>query len=247
MKPRIGLSPTPATLDDRLVEAVNRSYVDAVLRAGGLPLVLPVLDPADAEEVLQTFDGLLLTGGGDIEPLRYGGAAIPEVREVDTGRDAFEFALVKAAAAAGIPVLGVCRGAQVLNVAMGGTLVQHLPDVSDQQHCVRDRFAEPVHDVRIEAGTRVAGIVGVDRLPVNSLHHQAVDALGAGLRAVAWAEDGVVEAIESIWPRMLGVQWHPELLPGRRGHDGLVGWLVAEADVAVATVEPAGTVVDAVA
>ncbi len=130
---------------------------------------------------------------------------------------------------------------------MGGTLVQHLPDVTDLAHCVRDRFAEPVHDVGIEAGTRLAGIAGVDRLPVNSLHHQAVDTPGAGLRAVAWAEDGVVEAIESIWPRMIGVQWHPELLPGRQGHDDLFRWLVAEADVPVVTAVPPDAVADAVA
>src|SRR5919197_3386341 len=184
MKPRIGLSPTPATHEDRLVEQVNRSYVDAVVRAGGLPLILPVLDPADAEQVLQTVDGLLLTGGGDVEPLYYGAAAVPEVHGVDAGRDAFELALVPAAAAPGVPVLGICRGAQVINVAMGGTLAQHLPDVSDQAHCLRDRSGEPVHDVRIEPGTRLAGIAGADRLPVNSLHHQAVDTLGAGLRAV---------------------------------------------------------------
>jgi putative glutamine amidotransferase len=247
MKPRIGLSPTSATYEDRLVEQVNRAYVDAVVRAGGLPFILPVLDPGDAEEALQTLDGLLLTGGGDVEPLRYGAAAVPEVHGVDTDRDAFEFALVTTAAAAGIPVLGICRGAQILNVALGGTLVQHLPDMTDRQHCLRDRFAEPVHEVEIETGTRLAGIVGLDRLPVNSLHHQAVDTLGAGLRAVAWAEDGVVEAIESIWPRMMGVQWHPELLSGRRAHDGLFRWLVAEADAAVATVPSAAAVADAVA
>jgi putative glutamine amidotransferase len=247
MKPLIGLSPTPATHENRLIEHVNRSYVDAVLRAGGIPLMLPVLDPADAAEVLGTLDGLILTGGDDVDPLRYGAAAVAEVRGVDAGRDAFELALVAAAAAAGIPVLGVCRGTQILNVAMGGTLVQHLPDVTDQPHCVRDRFAEPVHEVGIQAASRLAGIVGIDRLPVNSLHHQAVDALGAGLRAVAWAEDGVVEAIESIWPRMLGVQWHPELFPCHPGHDDLFRWLVAEADVAVATVQPVGAVADAVA
>jgi putative glutamine amidotransferase len=239
MKPRIGLSPTPATHEDRLVDQVNRSYVDAVVRAGGLPLILPVLDPADADQVLQTVDGLLLTGGGDVEPLHYGATAVPEVHGIDPGRDAFELALVPAAAAAGIPVLGICRGAQVLNVAMGGTLVQHLPDVSDRPHCLRDRSGEPVHDVGIEAGTRLAGLAGVDRLPVNSLHHQAVDTLGSGLRAVAWADDGVVEAIEGVWSRMLGVQWHPELLPGHPAHDGLFRWLVAEADVAVAAIAPA--------
>ena len=247
MKPRIGLSPTPATHEDRLVEQVNRSYVDAVVRAGGLPLILPVLDPADAEQVLQTIDGLLLTGGGDVEPLYYGAAAVPEVHGIDAGRDAFELALVPAAAAAGIPVLGICRGAQVINVAMGGTLVQHLPDVSDQAHCVRDRSGEPVHGVGIEPGTRLAGIVGADPLPVNSLHHQAVDTLGSGLRAVAWAQDGTVEAIESVWPRMIGVQWHPELLPGHAGHDGLFRWLVAEADVAVAAIAPAVVSAEAVA
>ena len=242
MKPRIGLTPTPAVYDDRLVEEINRAYVDSVVRAGGLPFVLPVLEPADAELALLSLDGLLLTGGGDVAPARYGAMAVPEVYGVEPGRDAWEVALVAAAAAAGLPLLGICRGAQLLNVARGGTLVQHLPAVSDLPHRDKDRFDEPVHRVRLADGTMLATIVGSDELDVNSLHHQAVEVTGRGLRAVAWADDGVVEAVEATdgW-RAMGVQWHPELLPGWAGHDELFTWLVGAASRpsgVSATVEP---------
>ncbi|HEY0396970.1 MAG TPA: gamma-glutamyl-gamma-aminobutyrate hydrolase family protein, partial [Acidimicrobiia bacterium] len=135
MKPRIGLTTTPAAVDDRRVEQVNQAYVDAVVRAGGLPFVLPVLDPDDAEAALLALDGLLLTGGGDVEPSLYGALPVPEVYGLDPGRDASEMALVRAAARAGLPVLGICRGSQVLNVALGGSLVQHVPAVTGVDHC----------------------------------------------------------------------------------------------------------------
>lgn len=230
MKPRIGVTTTPETIDDRPVEQINRPYVDAIVRAGGIPFVLPVLDPADADLALLALDGLLLTGGGDVDPARYGEAPVPEVYGVNAGRDAFEAALVVAAARAGVPVLGICRGSQILNVALGGTLHQHVPAVTGRNHSVKDRAYEPVHGVAVAPDSCLAAVVGNTAVAVNSLHHQAVDRPGAGLRAVAWADDGIIEAVESDgFGRFLAVQWHPELLAGRVEHESLFAWLVTEA------------------
>src|SRR3982751_2175613 len=228
MKPRIVVTTTPATVDDRPVEQVNQSYVDAVVQAGGLPFVLPVLDSDDAGAALLALDGLLVTGGGDVEPSLYGALPVPEVYGLDPARDASELALVRAAARAGVPVLGICRGAQVLNVAFGGSLVQHVPAITRVDHCRRDRAHELVHDVKIDPASLLASVAGGTALGVNSLHHQAVDRLGAGLRAVAWSPDGVVEGLESddVFARLLGVQWHPELLVDHRAHERLFTWLV---------------------
>src|SRR5882724_11322736 len=153
MKPRIGLTTTPATVDDRRVEQVNQAYVDAVVRAGAIPFVLPVMDPADAELALLAVDGLLLCGGGDVDPARYGALPVPETYGLDPGRDAFEVALVLAAARADVPLLGICRGSQILNVALGGSLIQHVPAVTGRDHCIRDRAHEPVHNVVVASGS----------------------------------------------------------------------------------------------
>jgi putative glutamine amidotransferase len=235
MKPRIGITATPSVADDRLLEALDRANVTGVVQAGGMPLVLPVLDPAEAEAAVSCLDGLLLSGGGDVDPAAYGCPPLPEVAGVDRGRDAWELALVRAALAQGVPVLGVCRGAQVVNVAAGGTLIGHLPLVTDLEHCRKDRAAEPVHAVRVLAGSRLREATGLDRMGVNSLHHQAVGTVGAGLRPVGWSDDGTVEAVEGTdGHRVLGVQWHPELLLDEPGHAALFDWLVAEARVLAA-------------
>ncbi len=230
MKPRIGITVSLTIHDERAVEALERAYVDAVLRAGGIPLVLPSCDPAEADAVAGCLDGLLLSGGGDIDPSVYGGATSPEVKGVEPERDAWELALVAYAVRVGLPILGTCRGAQVLNVAMGGTLVTHLPTVTSSEHCQRDRWGEAVHDVTLQHTSTLEAVIGRDVIGVNSLHHQAVDRVGNGLRAVGWADDGVIEAIEGLGPSpMLGVQWHPELLPELEGHPALFSWLVGEA------------------
>lgn len=230
MKPRIGITVSLTIHDDRAVEALERAYVDAVLRAGGIPLVLPACDPADVEAVAAGLDGILLSGGGDVDPAWYGGVPTPELKGVEPGRDAWELALVAHAVEVGLPVLGTCRGAQVLNVALGGSLIAHLPTVTTAEHCQKDRWAEPVHDVSVQQASTLRAVVGADVLGVNSLHHQAVDRVGTGLRAVAWAGDGVIEAVEGIGTApLLGVQWHPELLPALDGHPALFSWLVAEA------------------
>ena len=240
MKPRIGLTVSPAVHDDGPIIRLGRWYVEAVVRAGGLPLVLPILDPEDAADVLANVDGLLLTGGGDVAPGRYGEDPVPEVYGVDQDRDEWELALVVAATAARKPVLGVCRGEQLINVAFGGTLVQHLvAGQTGESHRQPGREGEPVHPVGLDPNSTLAKIVGPQPLGVNTMHHQAVARVGAGLRAVAWAPDGVIEAIESADDRpIVAVQWHPEWLIDHPRHGRLFGWLtrMAMSSTAPATV-----------
>jgi putative glutamine amidotransferase len=235
MAPRIGLTTSPSVLEDRAVAALERSYIDAVAAAGGVPFVLPVLDPSQAVAVVSNLDGLLLTGGGDVDPAWYGAAPSPHLGIVDRGYDAWELALLRASMAAGQPVLGVCRGLQLMNVALGGTLVQHLPEITDVGHCVKEASESHVHRVRVAGGSVLGSVVGTDLLGVNSLHHQAVSQLADGLVAVAWAEDGIVEAAEGIGTRLLGVQWHPELLAAEPEHAALFAWLCLEASTFTVT------------
>jgi putative glutamine amidotransferase len=229
MRPRIGITSAAARHAERPVDRLSRWYVDAVARAGGLPLILPTLAPTDAEEMLAGLDGVVLSGGGDVSPFLYGEEPAPEVYDVDAKRDEWELALI-AAAAADFPVLGVCRGAQLLNVAAGGSLIQHLPNVTTEQHRDRDRDREAVHTVDIAPESRLAEILGVRRLGVNTVHHQAIDRVGAGLRPVAWAPDGIIEAVERTdGALVVAVQWHPESLIDMAPHVRLFLWLTAAA------------------
>lgn len=230
--PRIGI--TTCTHDGLgPVEAVKREYVDAVVAAGGVPHLLPILDPALAPVMLRGIDGLLLTGGGDIDPAVYGADQHPEVYGLNPARDAWELALARANT---VPVLGICRGSQVLNVAAGGTLVQHLPDITEVCHRELERQHDLVHEVDVVPGSRLHAVAGGLRLGVNTLHHQAVDRVGKGLLVSGWSTDGVVEAIEATGDRpVLGVQWHPELLPDHEAHRLVFSWLVAAADTHAAS------------
>jgi putative glutamine amidotransferase len=189
---------------------VPLNYVRAVEHAGGRPVVLPPLEDA-VEETLDAIDGVLLTGGADLAPEHYGADLHPETAPDDPARDRFELELVTRALERDIPVLAVCRGSQVLNVARGGDLVQHLPELvgSERHKHTPGTFAD--HDVELRAGSRLAGILG-DRAPVKSHHHQAYGRLGEGLHEAAWAvEDGTVEALEDPGARFaIGVLWHPE-------------------------------------
>ena len=179
---------------------------EAVWAGGGEPLVLhgPAGDPtADLAGRLRRFDGVLLPGGADLDPRRYGAAPVPTDQPPVEHQDTLDLAVARAVVALALPTLAICRGMQVLNVALGGTLVPDLPG-SGVDH------RSSVHDVVVDEGTWLHDVVGMTRIPVSSYHHQALDVLGADLRVVARAEDGVVEAVEHATADVLAVQWHPE-------------------------------------
>ncbi len=188
-------------------------YVDAVRGAGAMAVILPPGEP-DPEELLDFLDGVILSGGGDLDPQTYGGRPHGSLYEVCRERDRFELALTRALLSRRkLPALFICRGLQVLNTACGGTLHAHIPDRFGDKLAHRLPPRDPArHTVRIEAGSRLATIVGATEIEVCSWHHQAVDRLGAGLRPIAWSEDGVIEAVEHVsHPWCIGVQWHPEM------------------------------------
>jgi putative glutamine amidotransferase len=217
--PLIGITIHPATAPDRAeLDTLLEGIVRGVARAGGLPvLVPPGLDPGVLRPLYERLDGLLFSGGGDIDPARYGAQTHARVGGVDAGRDRTEFALVRWLAEDARPFLGICRGAQVLNVALGGTLY---PEVSEHPGAIRhDYYPDFPHDLRpheikLEEDSTLARVLGQPILSVNSLHHQACKVVAPGLRVTALAPDGIVEALEiPDHPFALGVQWHPECLP----------------------------------
>jgi putative glutamine amidotransferase len=189
-------------------------YVDRITAAGGIPVLLPpVPGIADA---LGRLDGLLLSGGGDIDPARYGAEPVPQTARVSEQRDTAELALFAAALSLQLPVLGICRGMQVINVARGGSLHQHLPDVVGHHGHAPVPGSFGTHGVQVTPGSRLGGILGrgeADLAITTAVHHhQAVDRLGKGLTATAWAQDGTVEAFEldAADSFVVAVQWHPE-------------------------------------
>ena len=222
MRPVIGITPSPQR--DELPHgafvryAMSSSYVDAILAAGGLPVILPPQE-GGADELFDRLDGLLLSGGADIDPAVYGDPAIhPMTYGIDPLRDRFEFALLDEALARDTPVFCICRGIQVLNVKLGGTLIQDVPDQYEtstihQQHHAGIAKDQIGHRVTPAADGEIARLYGTEPIGVNSFHHQAIKDLGAGLAVAAIAEDGLVEAI-SLPDRsfVLGVQWHPEMM-----------------------------------
>jgi gamma-glutamyl-gamma-aminobutyrate hydrolase PuuD len=196
--------------------AVPAQYVAALSRAGARAAVLAAPDPAPVSEILAPFDGLLLIGGGDVEAHRYGRQPHP-AEYLEPERDELELALAKEAVRSGLPTLAVCRGAQVLNVALGGSLHQHLPDMASMVEHGQAPVGDAIdHPVRVAEGTTLSAVCGPVLAACNSQHHQGIDRLGAGLIAVGWSEDGLVEAVETVGPDgwrpgwVLGVQWHPE-------------------------------------
>jgi gamma-glutamyl-gamma-aminobutyrate hydrolase PuuD len=196
-------------------------YVDAVERAGGRPLLIPP-SSTGLEETLDALDGIVFSGGADVDPSIYGADPHPETDEPQARRDESELELLRAALERDMPTLAICRGFQLLNVARGGDLVQHLPETvgSDNHKQVPGEFAE--HPVEVKDGTRLAGIVGAGG-GVTSHHHQAIGRVGEGLVETAWAADGTLEAVEDPSRRFaLGVQWHPEAAEDQRLFDELV-------------------------
>lgn len=205
---------------DRQATLIPHNYVEQVAAAGGLPMVMPPVPGIEA--AVSRIDALVLTGGPDLEPSRYGEPAGPHTTVVRPERDEAEIALLAAAMAAGIPVLGICRGLQVMNVALGGSLIQHLPDaVGHGGHDAPVPGQMGEHKVSVDPSSRLGGLLSDNgqaetTFAVPTRHHQAIDRLAESLVATAWAEDGIIEAVEveaagpSCHPFTIGVQWHPE-------------------------------------
>lgn len=223
MKPAIGI-PCASIRDKDWCPPLHGhrdTYVDAVVRAGGVPILIPLVnDESVLRRLYSMIDGLLLAGGGDVDPALYGEQPIPQLGAIDSLRDAVEMPLARWAVADGKPVLGICRGVQVLNVALGGSLYQDIPAQleargHDDSYTKQD-WTHMAHDLRLDPNSQMAHIFGVINFSTNSLHHQSLKQIAPGLRPVAWAPDGVVEAVEGEGEGFLmGLQCHPEALQGR--------------------------------
>jgi len=216
LQPAIALTASTEIIRDVLRTRLNVAYTVAARESGLRPFILPVLGVDGADAMLDGMHGLLLTGGEDVAPAHYGERAHPTVTDVHAGRDAFELSLVRAAQARGLPTLAICRGMQVANVALGGSLVQDIPSQLSGALAHEPGAArrERTHAVRLTAGSRLARACGATEIRVNSMHHQAVARVAPGLVATAYAPDGVIEGVEwgddAWW--LLGAQWHPEEL-----------------------------------
>lgn len=225
-KPLIGISASeirPARMIRQIKEgeplsrevALGLHYVDAVTDAGGLAVVLPPGEGNPAAELLDRIEGLCISGGPDIDPATYGAEPHSCLGPVDPVLDRFEIELVRGAIERDMPLLAICRGMQVLNVSLGGTLIQHLPDSSAASLDHRQEMPgdQASHQVELEDSSHMAAVIGSSSLAVNTFHHQAVDRLGNGLVAAGWADDGLIEAVELPGCRYaFGVQWHAELM-----------------------------------
>lgn len=198
--------------DERGRYSLPAEYVAAVVRAGAVPVLIPPL-PAHAQRYLEMVQGVVLAGGGDLDPAHYGGGAHETLYGVDAQRDALELELARRIVERRQPALAICRGMQVLNVALGGSLIEHLPAAVGEEVLHRKPPREPTpHKVRIKAGSRLARIAGGTEFAPMSWHHQAIRAVAPGLEVVATAPDGTIEAVEaSTHPWLIAVQWHPEL------------------------------------
>jgi len=197
------------------LQYLEEEMILAVSVAGGLPLILPDLRSEDlCAELLEDMDGLLLTGGSDLAPQSYGEEPADPAWGGDRRRDLYELALVQTARERGLPILGICRGCQLLNVAFGGTLWQDITTQREDSLVHRDSvsYDQNFHGLEMSSDSRLRELLGPDPIEVNSVHHQGIGELGAGLRALAHAPDGIIEAIEAQTGYALGIQWHPEWL-----------------------------------
>lgn len=209
-KPIIGI--TTLMIENKHFE-LNKKNNEAIQQAGGVPIMLPH-EIDHVERYADMIDGLLLTGGHDVDPYYYGEEPHKKISELTPERDAFEFALTQLMLAKNKPVFGICRGSQMLNVAAGGSLVQDIPSAFPDaiQHVQTTKPDYPIHSIRVLEQSKLGEILGKEVVRVNSFHHQAVKELGDGFYAAAWASDGIIEAIESAkYTFAVGVQWHPEL------------------------------------
>jgi len=211
--------------------ALGLSYMRTIEKAGGVPVVLPPLGPDAINPLLDQVAGLCLSGGPDLDPKTYAQQAVPELGPTWPELDFVELAVARGADKRDMPLLAICRGMQALNVARGGSLHQHLPSEGGIVHRQSESADMETHEVRIDPTSRIAAIVGGESIRVNSFHHQAIDELGEGLRAVAWAPDGVIEAVEAVERDefLIGVQWHAECLAAIDGQLSLFQAFIAAA------------------
>jgi len=236
-RPLIGISGITRAVEGTLRTGINVAYAASVVREGGVPLILsPLIGPEHAESALKPLHGLILSGGEDIDPSAYGQAPHSQLGKVDSVRDAFELALFRTARDRQLPVLAICRGIQLVNVAMGGTLWQDLPSERGGSVAHDPRLSRTArsHHVGAVPGSRLARAICTDKLTVNSFHHQAIREPANGVIVSAKSEDDVIEGIESPpgpwW--LVGVQWHPEEFHAEAGgpDHGLFASLIREAE-----------------
>ncbi|MBF0976886.1 MAG: gamma-glutamyl-gamma-aminobutyrate hydrolase family protein, partial [Bacteroidetes bacterium] len=216
-KPLIGISANYAENNSKLAE----NYYKSVVAAGGIPVIVPVTTDSEVlEKTVSLLDGIICSGGGDMSPSYYGEEAIPEMGEVNEYRDKYDYDLCMTAIRWQLPILGICRGMQTINIAFGGSLYQDIKAQADGKPFCHSQDADrsvATQTATIDKESLLYKIVGNNRLDINSIHHQAVKRIADGLRAVAHADDGICEAIESVHYPILGVQWHPEHLSGVGG------------------------------
>lgn len=211
-----------ATEEANAVYKLNDTYVNAIYKAGGIPFILPcTADLEVCKKAVEIADAVIIPGGADVSPYMYGEAPVRQVTYARRTNDLFDIELIKLAIAANKPLLGVCRGLQIINVALGGSLYQDIPSQIPnsqchlQDSCMRD---EPFHFVNVEPGSRFAKIFGMDKIETNTYHHQCIKDLAKGLKAVGHTADGVIELIEGTDANILGVQFHPECMRERYAH-----------------------------
>lgn len=229
-KPIVGLTTYPASATHGWHTPVL--YVEAVLRAGGVPMMLSGQCPDCAERWLDVVDAVVLIGGGDINPAEFGSAGHETIYNLSAERDAMELALMRALLVRPKPVLAICRGMQILNTVLGGTLHVHLPDVVGESVLHRAPPRDPIsHGIQVAADSELAKVIG-EQVHTASWHHQAIQQLGKGLKAVAWAPDGVIEAVELEGRQdLLAVQWHPEITAAEDdGQQRMFDWLIKQAN-----------------
>jgi putative glutamine amidotransferase len=216
--PFVIVTATTEIIRGRSRVSLNEPYTDALASVGLVPLILPPSDPSIAAGSLREIAGLVLTGGEDIDPRRFGEEPVPEAGEPHHPRDAYEIALARAAYERRIPTFAICRGIQIMNVALGGTLVQDIPTQlrTTINHVQAEQRHDRVHDVRFDGDSRIADVLGATEIRVNSSHHQSVGDVSRELKVTGRSPDGVIEAVEPVDPAwwMIGVQWHPEELTG---------------------------------
>jgi putative glutamine amidotransferase len=226
--PIIGITAIPRTVHAGFGtypgQTLGDAFIRAVEEAGGIPLILPSTEPAHAGRQVALVDALILSGGADVHPSLYGEDVRPEMKWLDEHRDAWELAVLEAARERELAILGICRGSQLLNVWRGGTLVTHLD--SDVEH---DAMAPDRHALDVTSGSLLAEVLGSTAVEVNTLHHQGLDRIGAGLDPVGRAPDGLVEAVEDRSARIIGVAWHPEIQLAETPGQALFDWIVRQA------------------